>query len=172
VTRHSPGLQFFEILLDQRWEPRAENVPGRKYDVPKPNIVIASSENRKRVDPNREDALFVRDGGANSLTPRSVGWTERRGESLVTLDVRTTEGRQRLEGHRDPNTREMEDYGGLKGEAQRILDTVRKGDAEYDWIDGFEWRPLSEEMGYANWRGAWEVRLTTLAENIDPSLAP
>jgi hypothetical protein len=160
------GLQYFEHLLDAEWEPLASNVQGRDNDVPKPKIVIATDENTKRLNLASTDLLFIREGGSQQLTPRSVGWTEEDRETKVTIDLRTSESRGRLEGFRDSNN-VKEEYGGLRGEVKRILDTVRKGDKEYNWIDGYEYRPLSEEVGYANWRGAWEVKLTELAADIN-----
>lgn len=161
-------LLYFETLLQQNWQAAYDGPKGTRIEnVPEPKITIATDESVKRLDPRRQDLLFVREGGAQSLTPRSVGWTEQRKENLVTLDCRTTENRERLEGTRDSNN-EKEAYGGLRGEVKRILDTVRKGDKEFDWVNGFEYRPLSEDMGFGNWRGAWEVRLTELAEDIEP----
>jgi hypothetical protein len=162
------SLQYFEALLADRWQPTYDGPAGtRSNDVPQPTIAIATDKAAKRLDPRREDLLFVRAGGAQQLTPRSVGWTEQRTETLVTLDCRTTQSRQRLEGTRN-GANEKEAYGGLRGEVKRILDTVRTGDKEFDWVNGYEYRPLSEDMGFGNWRGAWEVRLTELAEDIQP----
>lgn len=161
------SLQYLKYVLENNWDGSAASVDGRINDVPKPKIAIATDEDTKRLDPRKEDICFVREGGAQSITPRSVGWTLRKNETQVSIDFRTTESRERLEGTRDDQN-VKEEYGGLRGEAERILDGVRKGDKEYDWVNGYEWRPLSEEMGFANWRGVWEVRLTELAENIEP----
>lgn len=158
------ALAYFETLLQNNWQ---ASYTGRIQDVPQPHIVIAGDADEARVTQQHEDVLFVRDGGAQSHTPRSVGWTERKTETLVTLDLRTSVDRARLEGIRDSNN-EAEAYGGLRGEVLRILDTVRKGDKEYDWIDGTEWNDLSEDIGYGFWRGTWEIRLTQLADEIQP----
>ena len=164
MTSHT-GLQYFEHLLDAQWE---EQIDGRYKPVPEPTIAIAADVDTSRLSQQSEDLLFIHEGGPDSITPRSVGWTEKRQEELVTLDLRTSVARARLEGTRDDDNNE-ERYGGLRGETERILDTVRRGDKEFDWINGYEYRPLSEELGYGFWRGIWEVRLTELAHDIDPT---
>lgn len=162
----SPTLQYFEAVLDARWEPA---VTGRVTEVPQPTMALGSDEDTSRLPQGGTDLLFIRKGGSLQSTPKSVGWSEKQKEYRVTLDFRTSEGRARLDGGRDANN-DAERYGGLRGEAERILDEVRRGHKEFDWIDGYEWRPLSEEMGYGFWRGAWEVRLTELADTIDPTI--
>jgi hypothetical protein len=162
------SLQFFEHVLDERWQTTYDGENGTRInEVPKPEILIATDENVKRVDPRRTDVLFVREGGAQSHTPRTLGRRHKRTETMVTLDFRTTESRARLEGTRDENN-DKEAYGGLRGECERILDELRTGHKEYDWIDGYEWRPLSEDVGFTNCRGAWEVRLTEIVREINP----
>jgi hypothetical protein len=161
-------LEYFINVLDADWQESYDGPAGTRInDVPKPKIVKATDKDEKRVDPRQQDVLIVRQGGPASLEPRGMQWDSRRRERLVSLDIRTTVSRERLEGTRDANN-EREAYGGLRGETLRILDTIRRGDKEFDWIDGYEYRPLSEEMAFANWRGVWEVRLTTLAEDIHP----
>ena len=162
----APTLQYFELLLDARWTP---SVTGRDNDVPKPHIAIASDVDETRISQVYDDILFIRKGGGLSVTPKSVGWSEKQKEYRVSLDLRTSNGWVRLDGGRDANN-DAERYGGLRGETERILDAVRTGDKEFDWIDGYEWRNLSEDMGYGFWRGVWEVRLTELADTIDPSI--
>lgn len=157
------ALQYFEILLANRWQ---SDISGRIEEVPEPSVIIAGDEDTTRVN-FQNDQIFVRDGGPQGLTPKGAGWGHEESETLVTLDIRTTQSRGRLEGFRDENN-ESERYGGLRGETKRILDSVRKGDKEYDLIEGFEWNDLSEEVGFGNWRGEWEVRVTQHASNIDP----
>lgn len=162
----APTLQYFEAELDTRWEP---SVTGRVNDVPQPQLALASDVDVQRLTQVHDDICFIRKGGAMQATPKSVNWAEKQKEYRVTLDFRTSTGRARLDGGRDANN-DAERYGGLRGEAERILDAVRAGHKEFDWIDGYEWRPLSEDMGYGFWRGVWEVRLTELADTIDPSV--
>lgn len=158
------ALAYLQTLLDENW---AEDVEGRERTVPKPLIRLGSDSEATRVSQIDGDAIFVLDGGSQSLTPKAAHWTHREVESLVTIDIRTQRGRGRLEGVRNEQN-EAEAYGGLRGEVQRILDLVRRGDKEYDLIDGYEWNDLSEDVGFQFWRGTWEVRLTQVASEIDP----
>lgn len=158
------SLAYLQTLLDENWE---EDVSGRENTVPKPYILLASSKYESRVSQYDGDVIFVVDGGPQSLTPKGAGWTHRGVESLVTIDCRTQQGRVRLEGGRNDDN-ESESHGGLRGEALRIIDNVRKGDKEFDLIDGYEWNDLSEDMGFQFWRGTLEVRLTQVASEIDP----
>lgn len=169
------GLAYFESVLDTNWVEGADGdspgVPGRDTAVPKPHIAIEGSADETRLTQAHEDLLFVRDGGPQRLTPRSFAWTEKKSVATYTLDIRTSVSRVRFEGGRDENNA-AESYGGLRGEVERILDSIRTGDQEFDWIDGYEWNDLSADVGYGFWRGTWEVRTTTLASQIDPSTNP
>lgn len=158
-------LDFLATILDTRWE---TTITNRSVDVPKPNIVIATTPDETRVSAAQEDLIFVRDGGPQSVEPKSVGWTEERIETPLTVDIRTSQDRERFVGTRNANN-EADRYGGLYGETKRILDTIRKGEAEFDWVAPPEWNDLSEEVGFGHWRGTWTVRLTQVAETIDPS---
>lgn len=157
-------LQYLQTLLQNNWQ---TDVTGRTQSVPEPAIVIAADAQTTRVSQYDRDVVFVTEGGPQSLTPKGVGWGHREVETLATIDCRTQRSRSRLEGVRDDNN-EVEDHGGLRGEVLRILDVHRKGDKEFDLIEGYEYTPLSEEVGYQFWRGAWEVRLSEKARNIDP----
>ena len=159
------ALAYLQTLLEDNWQ---EDVTGRVETVPKPFILMASDGARTRVSQLDGDAIFVADGGPQTVTPKAAHWDHRQLESLATIDIRTQRSRGRLEGVRDDNN-ESERYGGLRGEVQRILDSVRRGDKEFDLIDGYEWNDLSEDVGFQFWRGTWEVRLTQVAEDIDPS---
>lgn len=158
------ALSYLQTLLDENWQ---EDVEGRVQSVPKPLIVLAGESSVSRVSQIDGDIIFITDGGPQSFTPKSVGWDHRETEALSTIDIRTQRGRGRLVGVRDENN-EGESYGGLRGEILRILDLVRRGDKEYDLINSYEWNDLSEEVGFQFYRGTWEVRLTQIAEDIDP----
>lgn len=155
---------YLQHLLEHNW---TASIPGRVQDVPQPNVALVADIDLGRVNVQSDDWIFIHDGRA-SVTPRSVGWDEKRYDTDATIDIRTAESRARLEGTRNDQN-EKERLGGIRGEVERILDSVRRGDKEFDWVNGYEYRNLSEEMGYANWRGVWEVELTELAHTIDTS---
>lgn len=169
------AVQYVEHLLENNWEP---SITGRVEDVPQPGIYRESAESLRRMNPDTEDVLLIRDGGITQIEPQSFGWVEERLVSRVTIDARTTgeagsvPGRERLWGYRgvgnlDPN--EAERYGGLQGEVKRILDEVRKGDEEFDLVIADEQNDLSAEMGGQIWRGTTEVTLDIRANTIDPT---
>lgn len=169
------AVQYVEHILDTNW---SASVSGREVDVPEPELYRESAENLRRVNLDQADVVFLKDGGITNIEPRSLGWTEERLVSRVTVDVRTTgeagsvAGRERLWGHRGTGTlgaNEAEDYGGLVGEIKRICDTVRKGDQEFDLIQVTEENDLSGEMGGQVWRATMTIVLDTRANTIDPS---
>lgn len=157
-------LAYLLNLIDANWQ---TDITGRRNSVPKPYLEMASAQNVTRVSQYDSDVIFVRDGGPEGHTPKGVGWTHKGIESMATVDIRTQRGRPRLEGARNAQN-ESERYGGLRGEVERILESVRRGDKEFDWIAGYEWNDLSEEMGFQWYRGTWEVRLTQVATEINP----
>lgn len=158
------ALAYLRNVLRDNWQ---EDITGRLNTVPAPYILLEADSQNTRVSQIDGDVIFVTDGGPQNIEPKGAGWGHRGTESLVSLDVRTQHSRGRLEGVRDDNN-EAERYGGLRGECQRILDTIRRGDKEYDLINGFEWNDLSGDVGFQYWRGTWEIRLTQVADNIDP----
>lgn len=158
------AVQYFEYVLDDRWK---STISNRNQDVPKPEILIEGSERATRVDTSTGDYVFVVDGGAQDLTPKSFSWAEEENENQVSIDVRTSHSRERFEGYRDDNNAHIE-YSGLRGEIKRIIENVRKGDEEYDLITGHEWRDLSGDVGFGFWRGVYEVRLRTIATEVNP----
>lgn len=158
------SLAYLQNVLQDNWN---EDITGRVQRVPEPYILLESERSETRVSQYDGDVIFVSDGGPENITPKGVGWTHRESEANASIDIRTSVGRARLEGVRkDDNS--AENYGGLRGEVQRILDSVRKGDQEYDLVDGYEWNDLSADVGYQFWRGTFEVRLTQVAQDIDP----
>lgn len=153
------GQQLLEFLLKQHW---TEKVPGRWNPVPEPYFY--RTDEVKKHDLSQGDAVYIKDGGVASKEAAGLGWSEERKEVLVTLDCRTIKpngGRVRLEGERDPDTLEKEDYGGLVGECERILDLHRKDTAEYQLVEGYEINDLSENQGFGRFRADIEVRLHT-----------
>lgn len=169
------AVQYVEYLLSENWQ---KSISGREYDVPQPAIYRESPENLRRMNLDQNDVVLLRDGGVTEISPQSFSWQEERLVSRVTVDARTTgeagsvAGRERLWGVRgagdlDPN--EAERYGGLQGEIKRIMDTVRKGDNEFDLVRVTQQNDLSGEMGGQIWRGTSEVVLDVRANQIDPS---
>lgn len=159
----STALQYLETVIEDRWR---EDIPGRENSVPMPLIRTEAPEDMTRVSQANVDLLVLSHGG-ESITPKGVGWTHREVENTVSVDLRTAASSYRLRGQRTASN-QPEEYGGLRGEVQRIIDEIRKGDAEFDLIDGYEYRDLSDEVGHQFYRGVFEVRLTQYTQHIDP----
>lgn len=173
------AVQYVENILAQDWE---ENIEGRYLDVPEPTVVRESEEGDRRMNLQNSDYIVVSDGGISDITPASFGWVEEQTTSRVTLDIRTSYSRERLWGDRysgdtgdvqigstqlgDENTSGR--YGGLVGEAKRIIDLHRKGDKEFDLIVPYEANDLSGQMGGKVWRATLSIRLEVRASTIDP----
>lgn len=167
------AIQYVEYILDNEWE---ESIDGRWNDVPEPWLGRENENTKETL--RTKDVVEVQDGGSMSKEPASLGWLEETKEYLVTIDIRTADrrlagekidGRVRLEGERNENN-ESERYGGLTGEVERILDLHRRGDKEYDLVEGFEINDVSGTTGRGHYRATAEVRLHEIAQNIDPSV--
>lgn len=169
------AIQYVEHILDANWE---SNISGREREVPQPDIIRESAQSLRRMNLDERDQVMLRDGGVTTIEPQSFGWSEERLVSHVTIDARTTgeggdvSGRERLWGWRGIGSladNEAERYGGLMGEVKRILDTIRKGDEEFDLVLTTEQNDLSAEMGGQVWRGTTEVMLDVRVNEIDPT---
>jgi len=84
----------------------------------------------------------------------------------VTISCRAQD-RDLVFGVRDDNN-DDEDYGGLVGEVERILDEIRKGDKEFDRVLSPEVQDVSNLADAGTWRGEVECSLDILAEVILP----
>lgn len=160
----SDGLQYAQNLIEAEWH---EEISGRDYPVPEPNVIREGSESYRLMDPQQNDIVLIRDGGDTNVEPQSVGWHEEAVTSRVTVDIRTSHSRERLWGYRNEDN-EPERYGGLTGEIKRIFDTVRRGEHEYDLVIVEEILDLSGEMGGLVWRASITVTLDIRAQQIDP----
>jgi|AntDeeMetagen681_2_1112603.scaffolds.fasta_scaffold01718_3 hypothetical protein len=165
------AIQAVEQLLEDNWESEADAVDGRINDVPQPYILREKDTDRRRVNLQDGDYIFVIDGGKPVIEPRSLGWTEERIETIVALDIYTSHSRERLLGERQSDgTNEGnvgESYGGLAGETKRIMDVHRKGFQEWDMLIASTFDDLQSQTGAGIWRGQWELRMVQIASNIN-----
>lgn len=158
------GVQFAEHILNHRWTPTIE---GRPNDVPHPTVVRESDADKRRMDDAREDHAMIQNGSVSTIEPRSLGWSEERKVTHVTVMLRTTESRERLWGHRDADN-DSERYGGLTGETKRVFDAVRDRHKEYDLVKSTEVSDLSSEYA-GRWVAAFELELDNRVDTINPS---
>jgi len=165
--------QAIVALLEERW---TESITDRATDVPTPTIVEEKSVSRS--DLKTDDYARVVDGGGRSFEPMGFGWTHERIDADVTIELRTADRRQgggatrpgneRLFGDRD-STAEPDRYIGLVGETKRVLDSARKGFAEFDLVIHSDERDESDLEGTNYYRADIDVALVQHAHQIDAS---
>lgn len=174
----TPHLQYVKYVLADsgRW---TKSISGRPNDVPKPAFTLEGDDTKLSL--RTEDYIEIEDGGVTSITPQSVGWDEEKRQRVVSVDIRTatrrvqgtkTDGRIRMYGERGGgtlNANEAPRWGGVAGEASRVLHEVRDRDQEFDVVETFEARDLSGELNPGHYRVVLEVELTQQAYTIDTS---
>jgi len=166
-------LQAAEALLEEEW---TETISGRARDVPKPEIVVEKEVTKDRLQ--TQDSARIIDGGDTAIDPRGFGWTHERIEPQITIELRTADrrvagekidGRIRLFGERD-GLSEPDRHVGLAGETKRILDSVRKGFAEFDLVVTSPLRDMSSNEGTNIYRADVDLAFIQHASSIDPSV--
>lgn len=155
---YSRPVEWLEAKFDGDWE---ETIAGRDEPVPKPRIVTGGRQERIR-----DRDLLELSAGTRRSRPISVGWSSQRTDERVTVDIRTDKGDERMWGVLLADGT-SERYGGLVGEAQRVLDSYRKGTGtEYDLIDSYEVRDLGDQAGPGRDRVSIEVEFSKRAETM------
>lgn len=157
------AVQYIQKVLEDNW---VESVSGRNSDVPTPTFERESAEALRRMNLDRNDYVLIMDGGISNIEPQSFGWVEEQTTARVTLDIRTAQSRERLWGQRSDDNSGTR-WGGLVGEASRIIHDIRKGDEEFDLIIPYEANDLSGQMGGHIWRATLEIRLEVRASTIN-----
>ncbi|MFB6284581.1 MAG: hypothetical protein ABEK59_11760 [Halobacteria archaeon] len=177
------SIQYVDNVLQNNW---TSSISGRPHDVESigenpgdVRIIYGSDDEFRRMDLSNNDYLVLRDGGLAEITPKSFSWQEEDRISRVDVDIRTSgwpnsnrPGRIALYGERGAgnlNSNESPRWGGLVGEALRVLKTKRKGDQEFTIINASEADDVSEQMGGQVWRTVVGVRLEQRNISIDTS---
>lgn len=150
-------------LLEDRW---SETYPNRVVDVPQPTIIRAGAQEdgqRRAQNYSDTDIIHVRDGGNPDYRPASIGFRDMHAEQVIDVEIRTSHSSDRLFGI------DEEEYGGLAGEVQRIVDAARYGVGPYDyvWYDTFS--DQTEDYGADTWHGTWPVRFIAYSSPISQS---
>lgn len=177
-------LQFVENTIRDEWQ---SSISGRPHDVGELGadlsnnqyirLVYESDADWSQMDLANYDYLVLRDGGDVNIIPKSFGWTEEEVVSRVDVDIRTrghpSEGRpgrialygERGAGNLGANERPR--WGGLAGEVERTIKTVRKGEEEFDIINIDVIDDVSSQMGGQIWRAVVQIRFESKADVID-----
>lgn len=171
------SLQYVRHVLEHGWE---DEISGRPHNVGRLGddikVIYESSDEWRRMDLSNYDYITLRDGGTVDIEPKGLGWTEEDNTVRVDIDIRTKghypdrDGRVTLYGERgagdlDPN--ESPRWGGLVGEAERVMKEVRRGDEEFLIINVDVIDDLSAQMGGQVWRAVVQVRLEERSTVID-----
>lgn len=144
--------------LEERWE---DSIVGRVEDVPVPRF--ESGERRQARVPKQ--GLVTVSRGSTNIRPQGVGFVEEGITETASVEIRTDRGDDHLWGVRlSDGTAER--YGGMVGEVKRILDSLRRGEGDYDLIEGTEVRDVSELAGPGRFMVVFEVRFTQFARVI------
>ena len=155
--------EFMAEILDERWE---ESIPERPNDVPKPVIRQAggadsdSTGGRRAENIADNDVIYTRDGGDPDMNPASIGFRDLHLEQVIDVEIRTAADQERMFGT------EEDEYGGLAGEVQRIVDSVRFGLGPYEYIWYDTVTEASEDHGAGIWHVEWPVRFIAYSNTI------
>lgn len=167
-------------LLQNNWVAGADGdspgVSGREHRVPRPTIEM--QQDRGQITLRSQDHINVIDGGTENHDPMDLGYQHEGVNIYVDVEVRTSHnppdppsaerpGWARFQGERTP-ANESGSYEGLRGEVQRIIQLVRKGDKEFDVIRSASWDDESMTNGPGRWYGKWSVELDKKAASISP----
>lgn len=171
-------IAFTKYALDSDWESR---VTGRSVEVPKPYIATEGEDSKASI--KQSDVIIVKDGGLATKQAGTLGHKEETNVSFVNIDIRTTDrnreefpdslrgpGATRLFGKRDDLTNGTERYGGLVGEATRVIQKYRTGVNEFDQIEVTEVNDISSESGSNHYRAVLTVRFEQTLTNVQPEL--
>lgn len=178
--------QYIDNVLRSGWH---SSISGRPHDVgaiedegvdnPRVKVVYESDDDWRRMDLSNYDYITIMDGGIVDMPAKSFGWKNEDVISRLNLDIRTKgwtsenrPGRISLYGERGAGTlaeNEAPRWGGLVGEALRVVKAERKGDQEFSIIDASEANDLSSQMGGQVWRATVSVQLETRSSEIDTS---
>ena len=168
--------------LQKEW---SQSRPGRVVDLPPADdVTFLKGDGQKKADGRVQDFVYVKDGGSQDPEPNGINWQAERRTTRLSIQVSTmdrrvqgtkVDGRERIFGYRnetdsvdqyglDPG--EGESYGGLTGEVRYIMDSVRKGEHEWDYILTPEVNDLVSTVGKNYYRASVELRLVELARAL------
>lgn len=160
----SNTLLYLKNILSNRW---TKSIAGRQDDVPYPGDDNVIRVGDKRKQSHRTTDYLVLSAGVETKEPKGLGYTHRGRNPTGTISCRSSVSRDRVFGTRDGNN-DCEDYGGLTGEVERILDDVRKGHKEFSTIRAPEIQDNTALEETGSYRGDVEFDMRIIAEIISP----
>lgn len=181
------GTQRLIQLLEDEWQPtragRADIPDIIKHvtgsEDPKLNSGVFALRDREdsRIDQGKHDVIHAYHPEANPPQSTDNGYKEERLIETVQLDISLTDrtdhslpqgeqrlsARDRMTGLRDDlGAGEGSDYSGILGETKYILETVRRGVAEWDTVS---YDLVNLYLGNSNANASVSVELEQIARN-------
>lgn len=146
-------------VLDSQWQPERED--HRSDEVPEPEVVEGGGNSDKRSrNYASTDVIFVSNGGNTQYEPASVGFRDRDVNDTIDVEIRTGQSRDRLFGEAS------EEYSGLVGEVKYIVDGLRFGINEWDYVWYEDVLDETEEYGAGTWQATVTVRFEAYSQDI------
>jgi len=147
-------------LLESDWTP---DRPERE-NVPKPDIIL--DDKREQHDFHNSEVVVVKDGGSTNFEPSGLGWTEEHVDTAVDVECHSADRRvqgERVEGRENlfgaVNGITAETYGGVAGEARKVVTDSRKDLGSWDRIVPTQINDVSETVGQKRYKAVFSVQL-------------
>lgn len=158
-----------DLVRDSNGDPSSEPSDGD-------GVLILKNREEVNVRQQRHDLIHAYIPTGNSPTITDRGYDEQRITETVQIDIDITDrtdhttdpperlsARDRMIGDRAALASTAEPpYGGISGEVQFILESVRRGTDEWDRIN---YTPIGGTLGNSNATVRWHVDLVELASN-------
>lgn len=170
--------KWFKDVIDEEWD-ETDNPLGLPQDHrtgrPAPTVLEEGNEERRALQFDTQDVIWVKDGGDVELRPASVSYRDEHVVARIHLELTTSDGRKALTGEVDRI------YDGMEGEVRRIVHKYRKGmngnstlaDPGYDLLTLNVWEDLIGESRAGLWSGQYTIEFTNFARPIhQPAMRP
>lgn len=169
ASRDNPAavLRQLKGVLDDEWNEDLSNIPEldtRETPVPTPQFVVEGTESKgnRSVNYRDNDVIFILDDGEENVEASGLGHRSRKRETLCAFEMRTGHSEKRLNGDN------RDDYSGLAGETQRILDKYRNGGLlGYDRVIIRAYSDEVAEYGAGTWVAQWKFTMKVYGETVD-----
>lgn len=160
-----------DVIRDSNGDPTSD--PDESADE---GVVILPNRSEVRINKARHDVIHAYHPEGNAPDTTDRGYDEQRIVETVQIDIDITDrtdhdtdpserlgAKARMIGTRDDLASTSDPpYGGISGEVQYILESYRRGLAEWDRVN---YTPVRMYLGNSNATVSWSVDLIQLAAN-------
>lgn len=155
-------LRYLKLLIEQEW---TVSRSVRDVDVPEPTVVVARADEQQQ-EMGTGDYVVVQPRGDNQQVPLINRDKRRRYRAYLvarsadrTLDGTFVDGEARVYGPVDETTLEQEQFAGMTGELEYIIDENAAGGPDYGLtIPTGGWERLEPAFGVYAARMPVELR--------------